>query len=225
MDNLSVAPLVRAMPDCFPVQYKFLYYDEPCFLKGGTVLSGREPGQGWGWMDGQKRQKNSSSVLYHGKAMAKCIKASFRSPRLICVFVYVVCFFFLFVDGRPAVWTKRENQVCRRKKERGHSSALEDGEEEEGGMDRREVQGGDDTFGDSSCPKHERAFVLGGTERSGCWMFFMYLQGMYEYLINESQAQGKCSRRVALQSQPISHTHTDTHKQTHTQTHKPCPAV
>lgn len=39
-------------------------------------------------------------------------------------------------------------------------------------------------------------------------MFSMYLQGMYEYLINESQAQGKCNKRVvALQSKPIRHTH------------------
>lgn len=32
-------------------------------------------------------------------------------------------------------------------------------------MDGREVWGGDGTFGDF-CQKHERAFVLGGTERS-----------------------------------------------------------
>lgn len=54
MDNLSVAPLVWAMPDCFPVQYKFLYYDEPRFLKEGTVSSVGEPGQGWECMDRQE---------------------------------------------------------------------------------------------------------------------------------------------------------------------------
>lgn len=79
MDNLSDALLARAMRDCFPVQYKFLYYDEPCFLKEGTVrgcAGARARVRMDGWAESEK---NPSSVPHHGKAMAKHIKASFRS--------------------------------------------------------------------------------------------------------------------------------------------------
>lgn len=97
MDNLCVARLVWAMSNCFPVQYKFLYYDEPCFLKAGTVPSVREPGQGWGWMDRKEEESLICSLLYHGEAMAKHIKASFRSP------VWSVCSFtsFYSFSGHP----------------------------------------------------------------------------------------------------------------------------
>lgn len=94
MDNLSVAPLVWAMPDCFHVQYKFLYYDEPCFLKEGTVSLG-ESGQGWGWMDRKEEESLICSLVYHGEAMAKHIKASFRSP------VWSVCSSVVVFSGRP----------------------------------------------------------------------------------------------------------------------------
>ena len=136
------------MPDCFPVQYKFLYCDGAlCFLKEGTVPSVRELGprgeDGW-----TERKKKPLICSHHGEAMATYIKASFRSPRLISV------------DGRPAVWTEREHQVCSSKKARRHSPNLDDGRVEWTGG-----SGGDGTFGDF-CQKHERAFVLGGTQRS-----------------------------------------------------------
>lgn len=59
--------------------------------------------------------------------------------------------------------------------------------------------------------KHERAFVLWGTERSeGRLCSPIYLQGTYEYLINESEARESggcgCIKQVAaLQSKPIEH--------------------
>lgn len=112
MDNLCVAPLVWAMLDCFPVQYKFLYYDEPCFLKEGTVPSVRKPGQGGRWTDRKREESLICSLLRHGEEMAKHIKASFRSP-VWSVFVHVS--FFLLADDQPSVWTEREHQVCRGK--------------------------------------------------------------------------------------------------------------
>lgn len=182
MDNLCVAPLVWAMPDCFPVQYKFLYYDETCFLKEGTVPSVREPGQGWGWMDRNEEESLICSLLYHGKAMAKHIKASFRSP------VWSLCssmsffFYFFLVDGRPAVWTEREHQVCRSK---GGAAFSNFGRWK--GRGRVELAGGRgrDIWGFLS--ETWKSICAGGhTAFWGLTVFSMYLLGMYEYLINES---------------------------------------
>lgn len=86
-------PWVWAIPDCFRVQYKFLYYDEPCFLKTGTVPSVRQPGQGWECMDRKEEESPACSRLYHGEAMAKLIKASF-SPTVWSVCLPVPLFFF-----------------------------------------------------------------------------------------------------------------------------------
>lgn len=44
-------------------------------FKEETVPSVLETGQGLGWRD----RKKNPSVLCHAEAMAKCIKASFRS--------------------------------------------------------------------------------------------------------------------------------------------------
>lgn len=51
------------------------------------------------------------SSLYHGQAMAKHIKASFRSP----VWSVRSCLFSSCVDSQPTVWTVREHQACRSK--------------------------------------------------------------------------------------------------------------
>lgn len=180
MDNLCVAPLVWAMPDCFPVQYKFLYYDEPCFLKEGTVSSVREPGQGWGWTDRGEEESLVCSLLHHGEAEAKHIKASFRPP------VWSLCV-------RPPLCVSRRSTVC--VDEAGTSS-----------MQRRPA-----TFSKFGRPRLDIWGFLSVTWKSICaggqaalWgltVFSVYLLGMYEYLINESQTQGKSSKRaVALQS-------------------------
>lgn len=197
MDNLCVAPSVWAMPGCFPVQYKFLYYDEPCFLKEGTVPSVREPGQGWGWMDRQAEESLICSLLYHGEAMAKHIKASFRSPDWSVPF-----FFFFFVDDR--LCGQSGNIKYAEAKARRHSPTLGEGKE---GLNGQE--------GGGFLAETWKSVCAGGhTSFWGLTVFSMYLQGMYEYLINESQAQGKCNKRVvALQGMPI------------TQTHTPCPPV
>lgn len=205
MDNLCVAPLVWAMPYCFPVQYKFLYYDEPCFLKEGTVPSLREPGQGWGWMDGEEEESLICSPLYHGEAMAKHIKASFRSP----VWSQCSSMSFFFFCRRPTGCVDRAGTSSMQRQRSSNILRLWRMERKrKGWMGRR---GGDGTFGDF-CEKHERAFVLGGTQRSEGWLCSPCIyRGMYEYLINESQARGKCNKRaVALQSKPITRAHTNT---------------
>lgn len=128
MDNLLVAPLVWAMLDCFHVQYKFLYYDEPCFLKAGTVPSVREPGQGWEWME-RKEESLVCSLLYHGEAISKHIKASFRSP------VWSVCSsvsFCLFLWTADRLCGQNRNIKYAAVKDQRHSPSLGDGKEDEG---------------------------------------------------------------------------------------------
>lgn len=145
------------MSDCFPAQYKFLYYDEPCFLKDRTVCGGTQAKGENVWTDGKN---NPSCVLFSTLEKQCHIKASFRPS--YCPYVHPC--FFIFVDTQTAVWTEREDKVCRSKgpvtlfmlaRWKGR---------------RREGKCGD------FCQKHERAFVPGGIERSEDWLFVMYLQ-------------------------------------------------
>ncbi len=143
--------------------------------------------------------------------MAKHIKASFRSP------VWSVCSsmsFFYLVDGRPAVWTEREHQECTSKAPATFSNFGRwkgRGSVEWTGGRGRDIWGFLSETWKSICAGGHAALW-------GLTVFSVYLQGMYEYLINESQAQGKCNKRaVALQSKPITHTHRQAHT-THTQT-------
>lgn len=53
-------------------------------FKEETVPSVLETGQGLGWRD----RKKNPSVLCHAEAMAKCIKASFRSTDLCGKFLF-----------------------------------------------------------------------------------------------------------------------------------------
>lgn len=214
MDNLRVAPLVWAMPDCFHVQYKFLYYDEPCFLKAGTVPSVREPGQGWEWM-GRKEESLVCSLLYHGEAISKHIKASFRSP------IWSVCssvsFFSFFVDGRPAVWTEREHQVCSSK---GPATFSKFGrwkgrwKDEWAGGRRRVGMGHLGIF----VRKHERAFVLGGRQRSEGWLCSpcIYRACMNIWLMSHRLQGNAISELWLYKASP---------SDTHTHTGLPCPPV
>lgn len=128
MDNLCVALLVWAIPECFHLQYKFLYYDEPCFLKAGTVHSVRKPGQGWECMDRKEEESVICSPPYHGEAMAKHIKASFRSP------LWSVCssvVFLLFLSTASRLCGQRGNIKYAEAKKQQYSPTLEDGKKEE----------------------------------------------------------------------------------------------
>lgn len=201
MDNLSVAPLVWAMPDCFLVQYKFLYYDEPCFLKEGTVPSVGDPGQGWEWMDRKEEESPICSLVYHGEATAKHIKASFRST------VWSVCSSVVVFSGRPTGCVDRAGPSSMQK-QKGPGNILllwKMERKRKGWMDRRVAWGGDGGIWGFLSETWKSICARGHRTLWGLTVFSVYLQGMYEYLINESQAQGKWNTRVVvLQSKPIS---------------------
>lgn len=135
-------------------------------FKEETVPSMLETGQGLGWRD----RKKNPSVLCHAEAMAKCIKASFRSTVWS---VWQVSFFFFLVAGQLTVWTEQEHQICKSKKIfvrwRGRV-------EWAGGMMGH--------LGFFFFHRHERAFVSQSTAVWGLTVFSKYLQGTYEYLIN-----------------------------------------
>lgn len=133
-------------------------------FKEETVPSVLETGQGLGWRD----RKKNPSVLCHAEAMAKCIKASFRSTVWS---VWQVSFFFL-VAGQLTVWTEQEHQICKSKR------SLYDEEEGLNGQEGRW------DIWDFFFHRHERAFVWQSTAVWGLTVFSKYLQGMYEYLIN-----------------------------------------
>lgn len=197
MDNLRVAPppLVWAIPDCFHAQCKFLYCDRPVFLMAGTVPSVSLPGQGWECTDGQTEETPACSRPRRGEATAKAIKASFSSAVWPVLFARV---FLLFspMDDRPAVWTERGHQIrgCRRS---GHNfPTLEDRKEEEGWR-RLEGMGHLGIFFFFLSVTWKAICAGGHAALWGLAVFSVYLQGMYEYLINESQARGKCNKRCS----------------------------
>lgn len=116
-------------------------------------------------MDRKGEESLICSPPYHGQAMAKHIKASFRSP----VWSVCSCLFSSCVDSQPTVWTVREHQACRSKEEATFSIFRR-----RKGRGRVEwaggrCRGGDWAFGDF-CQKHERAFVLGGMQCSEDWL-------------------------------------------------------
>lgn len=135
-------------------------------FKEETVPSVLETGQGLGWRD----RKKNPSVLCHAEAMAKCIKASFRSTVWS---VWQVSFFFFSgwatdcLDRAGTSNMQEQKDLCTVKRK--------------GWMGRRD----DGTFGIFFFfHRHERAFVSQSTAVWGLTVFSKYLQGTYEYLIN-----------------------------------------
>ncbi len=211
MDNLCVAHLVWAMPDCFPVQYKFLYYDEPCFLKEGTVPSVRETGQGWGWMDRQEEEALICSLLHHGEAMAKHIKASFRSP----VWSQSSSVPFFIFCRRPNGCVDRAGTSSMQRQRSGNILRLWKMERKrKGWMGRREGMG------------HLGIFVRHMKERL-CWgahsalridcVLHVFTGGCMNIWLMSHRLGGNVISEQWLYKASPSHSHT--------QTHTPCPPV
>lgn len=135
-------------------------------FKEETVPSVLETGQGLGWRD----RKKNPSVLCHAEAMAKCIKASFRSTVWS---VWQVSFFFFSgwaTDclDRAGTSNMQEQKIFVRWRGRVEWA---------GGM-----MGHLGFF--FFFHRHERAFVWQSTAVWGLTVFSKYLQGTYEYLIN-----------------------------------------
>lgn len=151
-----------------------------CFLKAGNVPSVRRPGQGWECMDRKDEESLICSLLYHGEAMAKHIKASFRSP------VWSVCssVSLFFLCRRPTGCVDRAGTSSMQKQRSGDILQLWKMER------RRKGWRGWDIWGFLSVTW--KGICAGGhTALWGFTVFSVYLQGMYEYLINESQARGE----------------------------------
>lgn len=185
MDNLSVAPLVWAMLDCFLVQYKFLYYDEPGFLREGTVPGVGVPGQGWGRMDREEEESLICSHLHHGAAVAKCIKASFRSP------VWSVCLSMVVLRGRPTGCADRAGTSSIQQQR--ISDILMPWMRErkrKGWMDRREAEGGGRGIWGFLSQTWKHICAGGHRPLWGSAVFTMYLQGCMNIWLMSHRLEG-----------------------------------
>lgn len=164
---------------------------------GLVLFKGRElePGQGWGWTDGEEEETLICS--HHGEAMATYIKASFRSP----------------------VWSQwTAERLCGQSGNIKYAAAKRAGDILQiwtmEGLNGQEGGGGG-TFGDF-CEKHERAFVLGGTQRSEGWLCSpcIYRACMNIWLMSHRLKGNAISERW-LYKASRSHTHTHTERHIH----------